>query len=529
MNQAQRPLPRLVSDIEARQILRIHQSTFTRFYRAGVFRRIGGALEAASLRENYARAVAIEADAKARIEAIEEETRRRLAALAAAEIEPLQNSNSPSLASPFQPSALDEDEMAIPTAENDYKSDGETRLNSATWDAVLGSVASRLRTLEAKKAEVQAVIDELRQFGLARIDAELAPKIAETQAALDQLEEDMAAAQAIVNSILASTLPATQVNETATRVFVTPAQRAEIGTLRTDLGTVQTNLGALTTVVGGKALADLSNATGPRGKLTPAPVNTSPNLFLENGRRLFSSTAPNTPASGRPWLIECIVDDTGADQALQIAHDHTRFDQDRALFPSYVRYLRNTVWTPWVPLPLGVGSRARMEFSNQTESIIQVPSWAKGVILNGSVFIDQTSGQNTSISLQVSVNGSTFLNAAGSYAWSFTESNPSTNGVSSASAVSTISHVTITPAGSDATLPATFEAMISSERPSAADVFAIRAQGHNYSSTYGTKNRLTGGHVVPAAAGSALRIEKIRLFTTAGLNMRAGRVIADFH
>lgn len=84
MNQAQKPLPRLVSSIGARNILGLHPRTFDRLLRAGVFRRVGGALETASLKGNYARAMEIEAEAKARIEEIHVETRRNLATIGAA-------------------------------------------------------------------------------------------------------------------------------------------------------------------------------------------------------------------------------------------------------------------------------------------------------------------------------------------------------------------------------------------------------------------------------------------------------------
>jgi len=421
--------------------------------------------------------------------------------------------------------------MAIPSADNDYKSDPSTRLNPATWDAVLGSVASRLRALEAKRVEVQGVIDELRQFGLARIDAELAPKIAETQAALDQLEEDMAAAQAIVDSILASTLPATQVNETASRVFVTPAQRAEIGTLRTDLG-------ALTTVVGGKALADLSNATGPRGKLTPAPVNTSPNLFLENGRRLFSSTAPNTPASGNPWLIECIVDDTGADQAIQIAHDYTRFDQDRALFPSYVRFLRNTAWTPWAPFHFENAHQKRLDLSGKQTLEIAVPSWAKVCRVHGYSYLPH----NSYAAIRVSGNGSGFLTSAGSYGSGMhtmnvqgsttsvvTESNSNSAWLLGQPA---IAHPSLIP-------PVMFDAEISLDRGSnLADMTAFGFHARVLSYTDGTGYRIsTQGGFITRGSLNALRIMAIQLLTVSrdgtgaafpNGTFGAGRVAVEF-
>lgn len=81
MKESEKTLPRLVSSVSARNILGPHPATFDRFLRAGVFRRVGGALEAVSLASNLARAMEIEAEAEAWIKEIEEETRRCPAAL----------------------------------------------------------------------------------------------------------------------------------------------------------------------------------------------------------------------------------------------------------------------------------------------------------------------------------------------------------------------------------------------------------------------------------------------------------------
>lgn len=81
MNQDQKPLPRLVSTVGARNILGLHNRTFDRLLRAGVFRHVGGGLETASLATCLAKALEVEREAKEKIEAIEAETRRRLAAI----------------------------------------------------------------------------------------------------------------------------------------------------------------------------------------------------------------------------------------------------------------------------------------------------------------------------------------------------------------------------------------------------------------------------------------------------------------
>lgn len=144
--------------------------------------------------------------------------------------------------------------MTIPSADNDYKASEDTRLDHPTWDSVFGSIATRIRSLEAQRVEVQTVIDELRLFGLERIDADLVPlinaqlsKLNELEAAVTQAKNDIAQAQADVEELLLGVIPAGNVTENSTRVFVTPSQRTEIGALRTDLTALSNSLSSTKT------------------------------------------------------------------------------------------------------------------------------------------------------------------------------------------------------------------------------------------------------------------------------------------
>jgi hypothetical protein len=145
------------------------------------------------------------------------------------------------------------------------------RWNPATWIVVFGSIGSRLRSLEAVRTTLDDIINDLQIFGLQRLDQAIVPLIEEQQTALanlqqqiaqalqatadlvDQFQEDTATAlaslqsqidaallviesnigslQAQVDEILAGGLSAENVNETATRVFVSPAQRTQIDTI----------------------------------------------------------------------------------------------------------------------------------------------------------------------------------------------------------------------------------------------------------------------------------------------------------
>ncbi|MCC0033753.1 MAG: hypothetical protein H6887_00645 [Hoeflea sp.] len=82
---------------------------------------------------------------------------------------------------------------------------------------------------------IEALQAELQTFGVERLNDAINPLIASTQETLDQLVIDLAAAEAAVAALLAGGIPAADVTESATRVFVTPAQKAEIDQLRTDL------------------------------------------------------------------------------------------------------------------------------------------------------------------------------------------------------------------------------------------------------------------------------------------------------
>lgn len=135
----------------------------------------------------------------------------------------------------------------LPVPENDYLVNGDMYLSEAFFLALLsnpGGVGPRLRALEAQRVEVQAVIEELRLFGLQRLDESLNPIITDTITRLEQLVADIAEAQAAVDELLAGNVPAAQVVESASRVFVSAEQRTEIGQLRTDLAASSSNLGA---------------------------------------------------------------------------------------------------------------------------------------------------------------------------------------------------------------------------------------------------------------------------------------------
>lgn len=171
------------------------------------------------------------------------------------------------------------------TPENDYQFEpapSQAKLTKALWNMVMMSISTRVRAIEVKGDALQDIIDELKVFGLERLDEAINPLITDVQeqiAALQQavqqtieqnatiiaqFQEDTEAAfvalnqlittrfaeidaqillvEQRINDILAGGFPANDVTESSTRVFVSPAQKAEIGQLRTDLTNTTTSL-----------------------------------------------------------------------------------------------------------------------------------------------------------------------------------------------------------------------------------------------------------------------------------------------
>src|SRR5690606_26679354 len=84
---------------------------------------------------------------------------------------------------------------------------------------------------------------------LATLQTEIAETIAETEAALTDVQEQ-------VDLILAGGIPAANVEESAEQVFVSPAQRTEIGQLRVDLDDTDIAVSALAAGTYSKAEID---------------------------------------------------------------------------------------------------------------------------------------------------------------------------------------------------------------------------------------------------------------------------------
>jgi len=78
----------------------------------------------------------------------------------------------------------------MPTRFEAYRMrDGVTPLSEDFFNAVFGDIDTRIAELEARRADLQGVVDELTAFGLARIDTLVGPSMAEVTAMLEQLRQ----------------------------------------------------------------------------------------------------------------------------------------------------------------------------------------------------------------------------------------------------------------------------------------------------------------------------------------------------
>lgn len=198
----------------------------------------------------------------------------------------------------------------LPSPDNDYAPPPGTRWNVAVWLATLTHMAARVRALEGVRATLDDIINELQVFGLQRLDEAILPLIQQQQAALADLQQQiataladtqalvttfqqqtadalaglgtstdaaiadlnqridatiadleqtsaaaiqtlndsLAAVQDQVDTILAGGIPAANVAESAERVFVSPAQRAQIDEID---ATLQTLTEAVDTAISG--------------------------------------------------------------------------------------------------------------------------------------------------------------------------------------------------------------------------------------------------------------------------------------
>lgn len=102
--------------------------------------------------------------------------------------------------------------------------DGVTPLSQDYFNPVFGDLDARIADMEARRANLQEVIDELTRFGLQRIDTLLGPSMAEVNDTLQYLYQKRAELEAAIGDI--GQLVTTGALNTALAVEQTARQQA---------------------------------------------------------------------------------------------------------------------------------------------------------------------------------------------------------------------------------------------------------------------------------------------------------------
>lgn len=159
-----------------------------------------------------------------------------------------------------------------------YKVSEDLVLDAAWFNRLLGDVNTRLRGVEAIEADLNEAVIQLQAVGLQRIDDVISPIIAQVRADVQDVADNLVAVAGQISDLLGGVLPAAYVSESASRVFVTPEQRALIGQLAVEL---DQKAAAADTILTG--VTQLANAIRVTGVISPPSVNADVDNFAPVG------------------------------------------------------------------------------------------------------------------------------------------------------------------------------------------------------------------------------------------------------
>ncbi len=133
----------------------------------------------------------------------------------------------------------------LPSRSNGYLVNSDNYLDQATLNAVFGDIHERLLDRETLEASFQALIVEGTAAAINAIQAGIQPQLQPVVDGLQTLLQQIALAEDALLELQQGAVSAASVTETGTRVFVTPAQKAEIGQLRADYDELVEGIGGL--------------------------------------------------------------------------------------------------------------------------------------------------------------------------------------------------------------------------------------------------------------------------------------------
>lgn len=196
----------------------------------------------------------------------------------------------------------------MPTRFEAYRMrDGVTTLSEDYFNPVFGDVDARIAELEARRADLQGVVDELTKFGLQRIDTLVGPSMAEVNAMLVQLRQRRDELEAAIGNV----------GDLATQSQLTAA----MVTLGESIHTVELAVAAL--AVGKVAM--VNGQTGTEVTLLPAhlalgPANGPSQMTLTRDGQGRIATVTQT-VGGKPAVQTLAYDAQGRVGTVKTTYD----------------------------------------------------------------------------------------------------------------------------------------------------------------------------------------------------------------
>ncbi len=125
----------------------------------------------------------------------------------------------------------------LPSASNDYAAPQGMLLNKAAWDAAMTDLASRVRVIEGRAQNLQAVIDAGVGAALSMISQNVAPQITAVTGMISAMEAQIATAEDAVAALLATQLPAGNITFTPGGTLSSTNVQAAVAELASETAT----------------------------------------------------------------------------------------------------------------------------------------------------------------------------------------------------------------------------------------------------------------------------------------------------